>query len=418
MRINVSQTCTMGVAHRFPLNSPPKMDNLDTIRWRSDLQLLLQEVQGRRPTLFSTVADDAFIAAATRLNKRLPELAAATATAEMTRLISMINLRPMAVGRPSVSDHHASRRLPIKVYDFADGIFITDGVGPCRRAIGHRLVSISGTPIDQVVAAIDPLTARDDMRSANRTLPLHLISTSLLYGLGIIDDQRTADLVVAAPSGTSQNLRIHSMAPAFHNHWTRRRLCGLPQDTNQTYLSDPWKSFWFAPDTPAGVFYIQANRATADGGYRQHLPRLAAALASRPVQAIVIDFRMNLGEDANAWHHLADLAASRPGCPVFTVAAGKLQHTAAGAIATAANGTCLLETGGTLADLTQQTRPITLPNTGISVHMSGLFWRNTSAKTSRTRRFPLKSLDFFNHRDPAIALVQSLAGSRSLTPVI
>ncbi len=394
------------------------MNSLNTIRWRSDLQLLLREVQGRRPTLFSTVADDEFIAAATHLDKRLPDLADAAITAEMTRLISMINVQPMAVGRPPVSDHHASRRLPIKVYDFADGIYVTDALAPYRRAVGRRLVSISGTPIDRVVAAIDPLTSRDDMRAADRTLPLHLISTSLLYGLGIISNRHTADLVVASPGGNSETLRVRSMAPVFHNHWTRGRLCGLPQDTNQTYLSDPWTPFWFVPDAEPGLFYIQANRADADGGYRRHLPRLASALASHRVDAIVIDFRMNLVPDADAWHHLADLAASRPDCSLFTIAAGKGQHTTAAAIAAAANGTCLLETGGTPADLTQHIRPITLPNTGISVHMSGLFWRNSSEKTSRTRRFQLKSLDYFEHRDPAINLVQALAGSRSLTPVI
>ena len=97
------------------------MDRLNTTRWRSDLHLLLREVQGRRPTLFSTVPDDAFIATATRLDRRLPDLTDADVTAEMTQLISMIHLRPPATGRPSVSDHHASRRLPMKVYDFADG---------------------------------------------------------------------------------------------------------------------------------------------------------------------------------------------------------------------------------------------------------------------------------------------------------
>ena len=394
------------------------MDQLSTIRWRSDLHLLLREVQGRRPTLFSTVADDAFIDAANRLDRRLPDLADADATAQMTQLISMIRLRPLASGAPSVTDHHASRRLPIKVHDFADGIFITDGFGPNRRAVGQQLISISGTPIEQVIAAIDPLTSRDDIRSANRTLPLHLISTSLLYGLGIISDRHKAELVVSAPSGATQIFRVQAMAPAFHNQWTRGRLCGLPQEADQTYLSDPWTPFWFDTNAHPGIFYIQANQARAGGGYRQHLPRLAAALARYPTPVIVVDFRMNPGENADAWKHLGELLGSNPTRPVFTVSAGTVQHKLATAIASAANGTCLLEAGGAPSSCPSDVRPITLPNTGISVHMSGLFWRKTSERNSRTRLFYLKSHDFFGGHDPAIALARSLVSSSTLNAVI
>lgn len=394
------------------------MDQLSTIRWRDDLHLLLREVQGRRPTLFSTVADDDFVAAANRLDRRLPDLADADATAQMTRLISMISLRPLASGRPSVTNHHASQRLPIKVHDFTDGIFITDGFGPHRRATGQRLISISGTPIEQVVAAIDPLTSRDDIRSANRTLPLHLISTSLLYGLGVINDPRTAELVVSAPSGATQTLRVHAMAPAFHNQWTRGRLCGLPHATNQPYLSAPWTPFWFDAGAYPGIFYIQANHARTGGGYRQHLARLATALAQRPTAAIIVDFRLNPGENAAVWKPLAELLAAQPLGLVFTVSAGMGQHKLATAIASTANGICLLEAGGAPASSPSDVRPITLPNTGISVHMSGLFWRRGSEKKSRTRLFQLKSHDFFSGHDPAVTLVRSLAGSGSLTGAI
>jgi hypothetical protein len=52
--------------------------------------------------------------------------------------------------------------LPVTVYEFAEGVTITAAAPPHEALVGARITAIAGTPIADVLAAIEPLLAGSD----------------------------------------------------------------------------------------------------------------------------------------------------------------------------------------------------------------------------------------------------------------
>ena len=78
--------------------------------------------------------------------------------------------------------------LPLSVYEFAEGVTITAAAAPYEALVGARITAIDGTPIADVLAAIEPLVPRDGPATVPAFRPIFLPRTEVLRGLGIIGD--------------------------------------------------------------------------------------------------------------------------------------------------------------------------------------------------------------------------------------
>ena len=369
--------------------------------WREDLRTLVRQVEARRPTFFATVSDNQFFGAARRLDDGLANLSPHEAASELSRLVSLIGLRPPPSSPPAILADRASPRLPLRLYAFADGVFVTDAVGPHRRAIGRRVTAIAGIPTADIVAALDPLVARDDMRAPVRTLPLHLVSTSVLYALGVMPCRSRTAITLADRHGGTETLHLNAMAAPFYAQWTRGRLWGLPRRPETTYLRHPWAPIWHThlPD----LLYIQPNRAISDAALDNEWTAIDQTLATRRCHAAVVDLRLNPGTAPAPYRSLIERLNDRLG-HVFIVTAGHTQRALARTAAASSGATLIDEAAPEPSPSLEAIRPIVLPNSGIAIHLSHRSWAHPrkSKNTFETHRYPLKSLDFSNYNDPAI----------------
>ena len=377
--------------------------------WREDLQSLVRQVADRRPTFFTALSDSQFFGAAQRLDRALPNLSPTQAATELSQLVSLIGLRAPSRGVPAVLADRASPRLPIRLYDFADGIFVTDAHGPHRQLVGKRVVAIADKPIEDIVAALDPLVARDDFQAPVRTLPLHLVSVGALYALGVMPRPAQTEITVARPNGRLEKRRLTAMSAPFYAQWTRRRLWGLPVRPATLRLRDPWTPLWHASLADPSILYIQVNRLAPS--VDQPLQAIAAAASNDPPAATVIDLRSN-GDPETApygpfFRQLAALLKHPPDHPVFVLVAGRGQRNIARHVA--GNAVVVHENPPGPSPSLDAIRPIVLPNSGIAIHLSHRSWTRRPPAVPRPpkRPYTLKIRDFLTNNDPALAVVSA-----------
>ena len=57
---------------------------------------------------------------------------------------------------------HVFDRIPVMFYHFTDGLHITAAAAPYRELVGARVLHIGKVPADNILTALDPITAKDN----------------------------------------------------------------------------------------------------------------------------------------------------------------------------------------------------------------------------------------------------------------
>ena len=129
--------------------------------WRADLAFLAREIKRRAYAPFREISEPEFDAAVARLAEDVPGLSDSQVLAGMMRL-----LRPLGDGHafvlPGEGIKDAQLGLPVKFYRFGEGLFVTAAAEAYRQVIGAQLLSVDGHPVDEVLAAFEPLISRDN----------------------------------------------------------------------------------------------------------------------------------------------------------------------------------------------------------------------------------------------------------------
>ena len=277
--------------------------------WRADLRFAADSFLARdrsfsddaRARFRSTVA--ALADSADRLTNQemIVRLARAVATAgnAHTRLYLVRN-------RSEV------RRLPVRVWWFADGLFVVRAQPGYEALLGARLLGICGRPVAQVRRAVQPLYAGNDAW-ADYISTYTMTSPDVLAGLHVCP-AGAAPTVAFVDRGGRRGQRVLEPLPLRHSNdpaeawWDLTPthpgvqgpwLSALPADPARLplYLRDPRRPYWMEYLPAQRVLYIQHNRAVATQGEGMDAftARVLAALAAQPVGKVVVDERFNTG---------------------------------------------------------------------------------------------------------------------------
>ena len=128
--------------------------------------------------------------------------------------------------------------LPLTVYEFDEGVTITAAAAPHEGLVGGTITAIAGTPIDEVLAAIEPLVPRDGPATVPAFRPIFLPRTEVLRGLGIIGEG-AVELTI-----DHHGLElVESVEPipfdAYQAFLGERAMHQLPASDRARYLTDP-----------------------------------------------------------------------------------------------------------------------------------------------------------------------------------
>jgi hypothetical protein len=281
---------------------------------RAELDHALEMLERIHPEPFHAVDRAAFVAAIDELGERLPELEPDAAAVELMRAWAMLSTErdghqfalPLAFDDEPI--------LPIKVYEFAEGVFVTAAMAPHQELVGARVTAVGGRPIEEVLGLLEPLVPRDGPATLPSFRPMYLLRAIVLRGLGLVGGGAVP--LTVSLDGEERDMELEPVPSSEHQAWAGwLALHGLaPRDgLRHSQQEDP--HFDVRSMEGGTALYVRFSRVQpVTAGAVDELRRLAADPA---VERVVVDLRQNTGGDnttyGNLLSALTQVAADRPG---------------------------------------------------------------------------------------------------------
>jgi hypothetical protein len=418
-------------------------------QWRQDLQVVLDSFLLRDKT-FSPARTAAFHARVTALRdsaaqltspQLLVGLAAAVATSgnAHTRLYLLRNRSVL-------------RRYPIRLWWFADGLYIVKTTPEQSALLGAKVERLAGHRPKALRPRVAPLYAGNAPWQAYMST-YTLSSPEILQGLGLVGADGGLVLEVRTRAGkrlrallpplplTPSRLPLEAWWDLHPGHPGRGAswVSALPNDSTQLplYLRRPLRQYWQHYLPAEKLLYVQYNRAGNQPGtetVEAFGARVLAELRARPVAKAVVDLRHNTGGNLlvarEFWEQFASLAKAR-GARLYvitgpaTFSAG-LYHAAQ---LRQAGATVVGSPAGDALDFWAEGGNVTLPHSRLDLHYADRFHSYSPAPhlegapylfldlatpdLAPRLRTALSSRAYFTNRDPALAAIIRHKGTRA-----
>ncbi len=398
-------------------------------RWQTDLRFLEEEMRGRHPDLFYSLAEEEFERRVDLLHRQIPRLTDSQLVFEFASLVASVG----AKGRDGHSHVHVlfgalptpSEVFPLRLYWFSDGLVVADAMERYQDLIGMRVVRIGDSTIEEAVEAVGPAISRDNEMTLRARVPLFLVYATLLEGAGVIPAAGPVRWRLADERDTQILREIEPVEEREFLSWlfarSPRGVLPPPQDKPTPFaLRNLEESFWASVLPGTNVLYVGYNAAeekTRSGESLADFARRVADLAARSrVEQVVIDLRHNDGGDNTTYgpllETLADESIDKPG-RLFALI-GRRTFSAAGNFATELERTTdavfVGESTGTSPNQYGDADPFRLPHSGLLVGISTRYHQKSDPDDPRLAidpdlPVPLSSKDYFAGRDPALEAV-------------
>jgi tetratricopeptide (TPR) repeat protein len=409
--------------HTAPPPSSSPLTRAEAARWREDLRFMAAEMPRRHRNLFHSMSRTDFARAVRRLDARIPTLRRHEVILELARLAALVGdgHTNVAPARDSTIGFHA---LPLMLYLFSDGLWIRAADSAHAALVGSRVVRLGRATAEEAVAAVRPLISRDNEMGVAFAAPYLLVMPEVLHGLGLIDDLERVPLVlerdgrrqevVLAPAGPAPLMaRDTDRSWEVPEGWVDAR--GAPEDW-PLWLRRPGNKFWFEYLAPRRALYVQFNQV-ADKP-EQTVARFADSLfafaRAHPVERLVLELRLNGGGNGDLNRPLLLGLIRAESLDVrgrLFVLVGRRTFSAAQFLASELErwteavfvGEPTASRGNAYGDSDR----LTLPNSGVTVRVSTLYWQLSDPRDPRPWTPPetatdLAFDDYRRNRDPAL----------------
>jgi hypothetical protein len=411
----------------------------ETARWREDLRFLADEMPKQHRNLFHTMTREQFEGAVKRLDERIPSLARHQIIVEMARIVAMVGDGHTNIA-PTRDPKIGFRAYPVRLYLFKDGLYVRAAARESADLVGARVVRIGRATAEQACDAVREIIGRDNEMDVKFFAPFLLTMPEVLHALGLIDDMESAPFSVEIrgqrrvanlkPAGPAE-----MMAPDTDTSWLSapnrvdaRDGAKLPVPL---WLRDPRNKFWFEYLPDARAVYVQFNQVgnKEDETVEAFAKRLFAFVESRPVERLVLDLRLNRGGNGalNRPLLLGIIRSTKVDQKgrLFTIT-GRGTWSAAQMLVNElekyTNTTFVGEPTGGKRNAYGDSHRIVLPNSGITVRVSTLWWqgdeRDRRQWTAPEVAADLTFEDYRANNDPALIAALDYVPPRSLTELL
>ncbi|HSS22557.1 MAG TPA: tetratricopeptide repeat protein [Pyrinomonadaceae bacterium] len=402
-------------------------------KWREDLRYLAAEMPRVHKNMFHSVTQEEFNAAVTRLDERLPSLPRNQILVEFARLVAMVGDGHTSIQLftdPKLNFH----AFPLSFCLYKDGLFVRSAKSEYAQSVGAKLLKVGKVPAEEAYKVVRELVSRDNEMGVKEGAPHLLSMPEILNGLGLIDSTESVQytleangkqIVVDVKAVLVSEIMAHLRTGA--GNWIDAR-DGAKAPT-PLWLKDPQNNYWFEYLTDSRTLYVKYNAVQnkPDESIADFFKRVFAFGESNPVDRFVIDMRNNDGgNNALNWPIIYGLIRSDKlnqrgklfviiGRETFSAAQNGVnqleRHT---------NAIFVGEPSGARPNSYGDPRRFTLPNSGIAVRASTLWWQDLDPRDVRLWTPPgiaveLSSTDYRNNIDPAMNAILNYASEPALT---
>jgi tetratricopeptide (TPR) repeat protein len=274
--------------------------------WRLDLRYLGTEIRRRAYAPFRATPEERFDAELVALDAEVADLSDTQVILRIERVLRLLN-DAHARARPPKDREDLQRSAPIQLYLFEEGLHIVAAEPRHADLLGARVVRFGEHPVDDVLAALDPMMVRDNENDqwVKETVTPRLRQPRILHALGLIPDPERLPLTISGPDGTERTVTL--TADAEDPAWNLRDAKPAPDGWGfypetlpgplPLYLRNARSACWFQHLAGARTVYAQMNRVQNAAGESMaaFADRLFAFVEAHDVEKLVLDLRWNDG---------------------------------------------------------------------------------------------------------------------------
>lgn len=406
----------------------------DAGKWREDLRVMAQEMPKYHKDLFHTVTRLQFDSAVASLSKRIPQLTRHQIIVEMARIAAMIGDGHTNIA-PSRDPKIGFRTYPLQFYLFKDGLFIRSAPREFATLVGAKVVKIGNATVEQALASVRNMIGRDNEMGVKFFAPFLLAMPEVLQALGIIANMENGTFTFRVDGQESVvAMKPYGPAPLFAPDtdtswlsapgWTDAR--NNSRNPAPLWLKEPKNNFWFEYLPSQKIIFAQINQV----GNKEHqtLEQFADSLSDfitmSNAEKLVLDLRLNRG--GNGYLNRSILRAvirsekiDRQG--KFFAIIGRSTWSAAQMLVNDlekyTNVLFVGEPSGGKVNCYGDSRKIVLPNSGITVRVSTLWWqgdeRDDRPWTSPSIPAELTFDEYRSNIDPALREIMNYSPARN-----
>jgi tetratricopeptide (TPR) repeat protein len=357
----------------------------------------------------------------------------------MARIVAMVEDGHTNIA-PTRDPQIGFRSLPIKLYLFANGLFVRAARREQSDLLGARVVKIGNAPVEEATARVRDIIGRDNEMDVKFFAPHLLTMPEILNALGLTENMEAISFTVEQ-GGQRREVLLKTEGQADL----------IPPDTDTTWmpkpgwvdmrdaataaaplwLKDPANKFWFEYLKESQTLYVQLNQV-ADKDTEtlaDFAKRLFAFAAANSVEKLVLDLRLNRGGNGTLLRPfeigLIKSKLDQPG-KLFTIM-GRSTWSAAqfllNHLEKYTNTLFVGEPSGSKGNIYGDSRKITLPNSGITVRASVYYWQDWNPWDTRLWTAPhltaeLTSEDYRANVDPALKAILSYIPRQQLLEIL
>jgi hypothetical protein len=406
-------------AQNASVATAPAPAHLSAEQWRDDLGFLAAEIERRHPDPYHTVPRERFRAAVADLDARIPTLQRNEIIVGMMRIAAMVGDGHTRID-PRKDDKFGFRSLPLKLYQFEDGIYVRAAAPAHAGLIGARLEAVGGVPIDEAIRRVGEISSTDNEMGYKKFAPLYLNMPDILHALKMSPRRDAAVLrlrkgrrswTVTVPAGAVEPLwpADTDVSLVTPEGWAEGRTAPQP-----IWLQAPldYHRLIEMPDRQA--LYAQINMITGTKGqslgqFGEKIRQRAEAMNPR---AVIVDFRLAHGGNHDLRHpFIREMIRTEDEDTRLFFLTGRGSYSATEAV--------LVDlarfTGGILIGEPAASKPnaygdgyrLSLPNSGISIRTS-IYWNQLVAPYDHSPwtwvdvAAPYTYADYAAGRDPAL----------------
>lgn len=404
--------------------------SMSTTEWREDLAIYREQMPKTHGNLFHTMTREQFEKSVDVLEQNLPHLSSSQVKMEILRLVAMVNDGHTRVRQETLGNH----MLPIRLYFFVDGLYVEAGEKRFANLVGGKVKRIGSMSAVAAYRAVRPLVPVDKDNECRRRLlaPDLLVTPEVLEAIGAVKSSTAVEITVekdgreitvTLPAGPFRPWNNHGW-PSDPMGWVNARDSG--KNPVPLWLRHTDKNYWhkFLPD--GKTLYIQYNQVQDQLGgepISNYFPRLFKEAEQKQIERVVLDLRLNGGGDNSLnrpiWHAIIKSEYLNQKGKLWVVIGRKTFSAAMNCVDDLELNTNALFAGeptGETPNMWGDPGDVKLPNSGIIIQASTLWWQLEDPRDDRDFRPPdlpaeLTFADYANNVDPVLEAIEKVGST-------
>lgn len=395
----------------------PKLSGLSDADWQKDFDYLVDQIQLRHPSHLSTDNSAEFAQVVQTNRSQLPRLSTNQKIVAFNKTIAYLNDGHSSIwpGFEPINSHS----FPIQFYFFDDGLYLIDSDRAHKEYIGSKVLKIGNSPVEDLYEKLSVLTGSENEMGKKVRFTMYATIAEVLQAEGVIKTVDELELLLETDAGNRRSITLEPISTDLWMFWSMINL--KSKDTSPAFKNPRSDFYWFEYWDDSKTIYVQFNivfdKLLFGESIATFSQRLNAFAKQMDFDRFIIDIRNNNGGNNYLLHPLIEVIRdnkkiNRSG-RLFTII-GRHTFSAAMNFAYALeNQTKTLFVGefaGASPNFYGDTPNNFLPNSGIKLILSTLYWQNSIAEDPRPSIVPdiqttYTHTDFLNDRDPAIEAI-------------